>query len=152
MSATRLIVAVAAASLALAVRHAAAQACAYNQAAFPNGTCGQVCGTWEYPVGSSCAAYPSASHKHASDNAASVNTGDTAWVLTAGALVMLMTPGLALFYGGLSTAGNILNTMMLSMTSMALISMVWILIGYSLASSRRGTASAAPGCGARSPS
>jgi len=63
-----------------------------------------------------------------------LNTGDTAWMIVATALVMFMTPvGLALFYGGMSRAKNILNTFGLSMTSYALGSLLWVLVGYSLA-------------------
>jgi ammonium transporter, Amt family len=59
---------------------------------------------------------------------------NTAWVLTATALVMLMTPaGLALFYGGMTRAKNLLNTVAMSFTAYALASIVWVLWGYSLA-------------------
>mmetsp|Transcript_62036 Transcript_62036/g.181291 ORF Transcript_62036/g.181291 Transcript_62036/m.181291 type:complete len:457 (+) Transcript_62036:52-1422(+) len=59
--------------------------------------------------------------------------GDAAWVLTSSALVLLMTPGLAFFYGGLVRDTSIINTMMMSLISMGLISIVWMLIGFSLA-------------------
>lgn len=62
-----------------------------------------------------------------------LNTGDTAWVLAASALVMFMTPGLALFYGGLVRQKNVLSTIMHSFFALALISVVWFAIGYSLA-------------------
>lgn len=62
-----------------------------------------------------------------------MDTGDTAWMLVASALVLLMTPGLAFFYGGLVRNKNIVNTMMLSFMSMAVSSVVWVLWGYSLA-------------------
>ena len=63
-----------------------------------------------------------------------VDTGDTAWVLTASALVLMMTlPGLALFYGGLVRAKNILNVLMQCMLSAGIIGVLWILVGYSLA-------------------
>ncbi len=61
-----------------------------------------------------------------------VDTGDTAWILISTALVMLMTPGLALFYGGMVRSKNVLGTIMQSFVSIALISVQWILIGYSL--------------------
>ena len=61
-----------------------------------------------------------------------INTGDTAWLLASSALVMLMTPGLALFYGGMVRRKNILSTMMMSMAVMALVSILWVLYGYSL--------------------
>lgn len=65
---------------------------------------------------------------------ASLDTGDTAWMIVATALVMFMTPvGLALFYGGMSRAKNILNTLGLSMSAYILGSILWVLVGYSLA-------------------
>ena len=62
-----------------------------------------------------------------------VNTGDTAWILTSAALVLLMTPGLALFYGGMVRAKSVLNMMMMSFGALALISVLWVVYGYSLA-------------------
>jgi Amt family ammonium transporter len=62
-----------------------------------------------------------------------VNTGDTAWILTSAALVLLMTPGLALFYGGMVRAKSVLNMMMMSFGALALISVLWVLYGYSMA-------------------
>ncbi|PKH42856.1 ammonium transporter, Amt family [Nocardioides alpinus] len=62
-----------------------------------------------------------------------VNTGDTAWVLASASLVLLMTPGLALFYGGMVRAKSALNMMMMSFGAMGLISVLWVLYGYSLA-------------------
>src|SRR6266508_2600443 len=62
-----------------------------------------------------------------------INAGDTAWVLVSTALVMLMTPGLALFYGGLVRPKNVLSTIMHSFFILALISVQWVLWGYSLA-------------------
>src|SRR5512136_1196602 len=64
---------------------------------------------------------------------ATVNAGDTAWVLIASALVMMMTPALAFFYGGMVRKKNILSTLNLSFIIMALISVQWVLYGYSLA-------------------
>jgi ammonium transporter, Amt family len=61
------------------------------------------------------------------------DTGDTAWMLASSALVMLMTPGLAFFYGGLVRSKNMLNTIMMSFVALALISVLWALVGYSLA-------------------
>ncbi len=58
--------------------------------------------------------------------------GDTAWLLVSAAMVMLMTPGLALFYGGMVRRKNLLSTMMMSMAILALIGMLWVLYGYSL--------------------
>jgi Amt family ammonium transporter len=62
-----------------------------------------------------------------------INSGDTAWVLTSAALVMLMTPGLALFYGGLVRRKNVLSTIMHSVFILALVSVTWVLIGFTLA-------------------
>ena len=61
-----------------------------------------------------------------------IDTGDTAWILVSTALVMLMTPGLALFYGGMVRNKNVLGTLMQSFVAIAVISVQWILIGYSL--------------------
>src|SRR4051794_15811511 len=60
-----------------------------------------------------------------------MDTGDTAWVLGSAALVLLMTPGLALFYGGMVRAKSVLNMMMMSFGALALISVLWVLYGYS---------------------
>jgi Amt family ammonium transporter len=62
-----------------------------------------------------------------------MNTGDTAFVLVSAALVMLMTPGLALFYGGMVRSKNVLGTIMQSFILLGLISLQWLLWGYSLA-------------------
>ena len=62
-----------------------------------------------------------------------MNTGDTAWVLAASALVLLMTPGVAFFYSGLVRKKNIVSTIMYSFVSMGLVGIVWVLWGYSLA-------------------
>jgi Amt family ammonium transporter len=62
-----------------------------------------------------------------------INSGDTAWVLISTALALLMTPGLAFFYGGLVRSRNVLNTMMMSFTAIAIVGVLWILWGYSLA-------------------
>ena len=63
-----------------------------------------------------------------------INSGDTAWVMTSAALVLFMTlPGLALFYGGMVRKKNLLSTMMHSFSTAALVSVLWMAIGYSLA-------------------
>ena len=62
-----------------------------------------------------------------------MNTGDTAFMLIASAMVMLMTPGLALFYGGMVRSKNILATIMQSFICLGLISIIWVAFGYSLA-------------------
>ena len=61
-----------------------------------------------------------------------MDTGDTAWVLTSAALVLLMTPGLALFYGGMVRAKSVLNMMMMSFGAMAVIGVLWVLYGFSM--------------------
>lgn len=62
-----------------------------------------------------------------------INAGDTAWVLLSTALVILMTPALGFFYGGMVRRKNLLSTIMLSVVVLALISVQWVLYGYSLA-------------------
>jgi Amt family ammonium transporter len=62
-----------------------------------------------------------------------IDSGDTAWLLASAALVMFMTPGLALFYGGLVRAKNVVGTMTQSFIALALVSVLWVLIGYTLA-------------------
>src|SRR2546423_5899489 len=63
-----------------------------------------------------------------------VNSGDNAWLLASTALVLMMTaPGLILFYGGLVRTKNVLSTMMHSLILMAVVSMMWIVVGYSMA-------------------
>ncbi|HTD27510.1 MAG TPA: hypothetical protein VK649_11050, partial [Candidatus Elarobacter sp.] len=74
-----------------------------------------------------------ASLAHA-EEALKVDSGDTAWMLTSSALVLMMTaPGLALFYGGLVRSKNVLGLLMQSFVMVALISIQWVLWGYSLA-------------------
>jgi Amt family ammonium transporter len=64
---------------------------------------------------------------------AKIDTGDTAWLIVASALVLLMTPALALFYGGMVRRKNVLSTIMHSMVAIPIISIAWALFGYSLA-------------------
>jgi Amt family ammonium transporter len=61
-----------------------------------------------------------------------VNSGDTAWMLISSALVLLMTPGLALFYGGMARRKNLLSTIMMSFATISLVGIIWVLWGYSL--------------------
>ncbi|UCC18124.1 MAG: ammonium transporter, partial [Dehalococcoidales bacterium] len=61
-----------------------------------------------------------------------VNSGDTAWILVSSALVLLMTPGLALFYGGMARRKNLLSTIMMSFAMMCLVGIIWVLWGYSI--------------------
>jgi Amt family ammonium transporter len=61
------------------------------------------------------------------------DSGDTAWILASAALVLLMTPGLAFFYGGMVRAKGVLNMIMMSISSMAVVTVLWVLYGYSVA-------------------
>jgi len=61
------------------------------------------------------------------------DTGDTAWMLASAALVLLMTPGLAFFYGGMVRAKGVLNMLMMSISSMGVVTVLWALYGYSMA-------------------
>ncbi len=67
-----------------------------------------------------------------------MDTGDTAWILASSALVLLMTPGLAFFYGGMVRAKSVLNMMMMSFIALAIVPVLWVLYGYSLAFSPEG--------------
>jgi ammonium transporter, Amt family len=67
------------------------------------------------------------------DPSSAINSGDTTWMLISTALVMLMTPGLALFYGGMVRRKNVLGTIMQSFIALGIITVQWVLIGYSLA-------------------
>jgi Amt family ammonium transporter len=62
----------------------------------------------------------------------SVNSGDTAWLLISTALVIMMTPALAFFYGGMVRKKNLLSTIMMSFSIMALVSILWVVYGYSI--------------------
>ncbi len=62
-----------------------------------------------------------------------LNSGDTAWVLASSALVLLMTPGLALFYGGMVRAKSVLNMMMMSLVTIGVVSVLWVIYGFKLA-------------------
>lgn len=72
------------------------------------------------------AAYPTAT-------TAELLPGDMAWMLTATALVLLMTPGLAFFYGGMVRAKNVISTLLQSFMAMGLITIIWTIVGFSLA-------------------
>ena len=75
--------------------------------------------------------YPSHSIVHIEGN--KIDSGDTAWMLTATALVLIMTPGLAFFYGGMVRKKNVLSTMMQSFVCMGVITIIWVIFGFSLA-------------------
>ena len=61
-----------------------------------------------------------------------LNTGDTAWMLTAAAMVLLMIPGLAFFYGGMVRSKSVLNMLMMVMGALFLVGVLWVLFGYSM--------------------
>src|SRR5688572_928653 len=65
--------------------------------------------------------------------ATAIDPGSTAWMLASSALVLLMVPGLALFYGGMVRKKNVLTTMMMSFVAMAVIGVQWVAWGYALA-------------------
>ena len=62
-----------------------------------------------------------------------INSGDVAWMLTASGLVLLMTPGLSFFYGGMVSFKNVVSTMLQSVVALGIISLVWVVVGFSLA-------------------
>ena len=68
-----------------------------------------------------------------------INTGDTAWVLASSALVLLMTPGLAFFYGGMVRGKNVLAMLMQNFLCIGLVSVLWVLVGYSVAFGKDGS-------------
>ena len=61
-----------------------------------------------------------------------MNPGDTAWVLASAALVMLMTPGLAFFYGGMVSSKSVLNMLMMNFITLGVVGVLWLLYGYSI--------------------
>jgi len=69
----------------------------------------------------------------AANTAGKIDAGDTAWLLVSAALVMLMTPALGLFYGGMVRRKNVLSTIMQSFVSLGIVTVIWVLYGYSLA-------------------
>jgi len=62
-----------------------------------------------------------------------IDSGDTAWVLTAAALVLMMTPGLAFFYAGMTRAKNVVSTLLQNFTALGVIGVLWAICGYTLA-------------------
>ena len=99
-----------------------------QDAAWRRGCSGSVdpCGSWL-----AVCAQPSRAAETAAAQAA-INAGDTAWVLISAALVMLMTPALAFFYGGLVRRKNMLSVLMQCLMILCLISLQWVVFGYSL--------------------
>lgn len=95
-------------------------------------------GAWAQDASSTNAAVAAATNAvaaaaPAAADAPKYDTGDTAWVLAASGLVLLMTPGLALFYGGLVRRKNILSVLMQCFMAMCLVTIVWVTVGYTLA-------------------
>ncbi|RYY95925.1 MAG: ammonium transporter, partial [Chitinophagaceae bacterium] len=82
-------------------------------------------------VGALCLFFPSLPAGAAPS--AAISAADTAWMLTASALVLIMTPGLAFFYGGMVNKKNVLSTMLQSFICMVVITLLWTIVGYSLA-------------------
>src|SRR5438445_118111 len=76
---------------------------------------------------------PATDQNPATATAEKIDNGDTAWMLMSTGLVLLMVPGLALFYGGMVRRKNVLGTMMHSMVALAIIGIQWLLFGYALA-------------------
>jgi Amt family ammonium transporter len=62
-----------------------------------------------------------------------INAADTAWMLTASSLVLLMTPGLSFFYGGMVDPKNVISTMFQSFVAIGIVSILWMVVGFSLA-------------------
>ena len=73
------------------------------------------------------------SYEHISDSTLQIDSGDTAWMIVSCALVLLMTPGLAFFYGGMVNIKSIISTMFQSFVALGVVSVVWVFIGFSLA-------------------
>lgn len=69
----------------------------------------------------------------AQNTGGAINSGDTAWMIAASALVLFMTPGLSFFYGGMVRQGNVISTMLQSYVCMGIVSLLWVLVGFSLA-------------------
>lgn len=69
----------------------------------------------------------------ATETGGPINPGDVAWLLTATGLVLLMTPGLSFFYGGMVSAKNVISTMLQSFIALGVISLLWVVVGFSLA-------------------
>ena len=67
-----------------------------------------------------------------SDESLPIDNGDTAWMLVASAFVLLMTPGLAFFYGGMVNMKSIISTMLQSFVALGIISVLWVIVGFSL--------------------
>ena len=73
------------------------------------------------------------SEYHYIEGAGTIDKGDTAWMIVASAFVLLMTPGLAFFYGGMVSKKSIISTMLQSFVALGVISVLWVVVGFSLA-------------------
>ena len=62
-----------------------------------------------------------------------IDSGDTAWMLISSAFVLLMTPGLAFFYGGMVSRKNVISTLMQSFVALGVVSLIWVIVGFSIA-------------------
>src|SRR6476646_645001 len=87
---------------------------------------------------SSCRNEPAMAEKQPVGNLSPMDTGNTAWVLASAALVLFMTPGLAFFYGGMVRSKNVLDMLMENFISIAIVSVLWAAVGFSLAFGDRG--------------
>ena len=67
------------------------------------------------------------------EGSGTIDTGDTAWMIVASAFVLLMTPGLAFFYGGMVSKKSVISTMLQSFVALGVISVLWVVVGFSLA-------------------
>ena len=76
-----------------------------------------------------------------------MDAGDAAWVLASAALVLFMTPGLALFYGGMDRSRNVLNMLMMNFWCLLIVPIVWVAVGFSLAYSGDGNVHRQPRLG-----
>src|SRR4029079_17621985 len=81
---------------------------------------------------------PSAEGAPMQSAAVPISAADTAWLMASTALVLLMTPALWFFYGGLVRGKNVLNTLMMSFAALGVVDVLWALLGYSLASAPGG--------------
>jgi hypothetical protein len=77
--------------------------------------------------------YASSAFAHGATSQPVIDGANSAWMLVSTALVLLMTPALALFYGGMVQKKNVLNTMLMSFVMMSVVSLIWVLVGFSLA-------------------
>ena len=100
-----------------------------------SGSNSQTCEVSQYLDVNQCVNYTSQVQKVSGElgSDAMIDTGNTAWMLMASSMVMLMTPGLAFFYGGLSGQKAAINTMMMCIVSIAVVTVQWVLVGYSFA-------------------